>query len=102
MGSGEARARRSQRYGERLVQNEPWRVARVGEPSYKTPGWTAMNQLVASLGRWYWKYIGKRPTVTRNHHHPDRAGKFVSFVHACCDEWRIQKPTSMAVESALK
>jgi hypothetical protein len=91
------------------VQNEPWHVARIGEPSWpKTQGWSAMHNLVAELGEWYFKYIGRRPTVTIDHHHggktvqPIKGGTFVEFVRACCVDAAIKQPSATTIEYALR
>ena len=90
------------------VENEPWHVARVEEPSWpKTEGWSAMDNLIADLGEWYLKYTGRRPAVTVDHHHggaavqPKKGGKFVEFVQACCIAGKVKEPSAATIELAL-
>jgi hypothetical protein len=87
------------------LQNEPWRVARVGEPSARIPGWSSTDLLVAMLGERYLRWFKKRPGLVVYHHGEragEKGGKFVTFVRACCERRGGSAPSPTAIGEALR
>jgi hypothetical protein len=88
-----------------LVQNEPWTVVQVGEPSVRIPNWSSTDRLVALLGERYFKWFKKRPGVVTFHHGKmagTKGGQFVAFVRACCERRGISAPSPTVIGEALR